>query len=88
MHLANEVKTVAAMILQKLYDLSVGYRMISPRLDLLFVELNNEAPAYIQRSLFDSALSFAVYRSWIEYGETDNEVRITPDGCNEISVYR
>jgi|GEM_PF-3463345 hypothetical protein len=88
MDLANEVKAVAAMVLQKLYDLSVGNRMMAHRLDLLFVELNDEAPHYIQRSLFDSGLGYAVDRNWIKYGETDNEVRLTVDGRIEVLTRR
>lgn len=88
MHLANEVKTTAGMILSKLYDLSVGNRFIYHRLDLLFVELNNEAPRYIQDSLFDSGLGYAVDRKWIKYGETDNEVQLTVDGRIELLTRR
>ncbi|MGE5444915.1 MAG: hypothetical protein ACM3SR_10005 [Ignavibacteriales bacterium] len=88
MHLANEVKTVADMILQKLYDLSVGNPLICQRLDLLFIELNNDAPHYIQDSLFDSGLGYAVDRKWIKYGETANEVLLTVDGRIEVLTRR
>ncbi|MGE5445539.1 MAG: hypothetical protein ACM3SR_13235 [Ignavibacteriales bacterium] len=88
MNADNEVKTIASMILQKLYDLSVGNRMKSHRLDLLFVELNNEATGYIQRSLFDSGLGYAGDRKWIEYGETANEVLLTVDGRIEVLTRR
>ena len=84
MYLADEIKAVAGMILRKLYDLSLNNTLIYYRIDTLFVKLNNEAPRYIQRSLFDSGLSYAVGRKWIEYSPTANEVRITPDGSNEV----
>lgn len=80
----NEVKTIASMILRKLYELSLGNLLVYHRLDLLFVELNNLSPHYIHRSLFDSGISYAVDRDWVEYSPTGNEVRITTDGCNEV----
>jgi hypothetical protein len=83
-----EVKTVASMILRKLYDLSLGNQIIPQRLYLLFEELNNESPHYIQDSLFDSGLGYAVDRKWIEYGETDNEVLLTVDGRIEVLTHR
>jgi hypothetical protein len=86
MHLANEVKTITGMIVQKLYDLSMGNPHISHKVDFLFVALSNEAPHHIERSLFDSGLSYAGDRQWIECGEKANEVRITANGCNEVLV--
>ncbi len=80
----NEVKTIANIILRKLYELFLDNPLSYHRLDLLFVQLNNVSPHYIHRPLFDSDLSYAVDREWIEYGETANEVRITADGCNEV----
>ena len=82
--IADEVKTVSGMILRKLYDLSQGNTSIYYRIDILFVKLNNEAPRYIQRSLFDSGLGYAADRKWIEYSQTADEVRITTDGCSEV----
>jgi hypothetical protein len=84
LYLADEVKTVAGMILRKLYDLSLGNTPVYYRIDTLFIKLNNEVPRYIQRSLFDSGLGYAVDRKWIEYSPTANEVRITTDGCSEV----
>jgi hypothetical protein len=81
----NEVKTIAGMILRKLYDLSVSNTI---SLDLLFVELNNEAPHSIQHSLFDYGLGYAVDRKWIKYGKTDNEVLLTVDGLIEVLTRR
>ncbi|MGE5445099.1 MAG: hypothetical protein ACM3SR_10945 [Ignavibacteriales bacterium] len=79
---------MAVMILHKLYNLSLGNQLKGQRQDRLFVELNNERPRYIQRSLFDSGLNFAVYKNWIEYGETHNEVLTTVDGRIELLTRR
>jgi hypothetical protein len=88
LYLADEVETIIGMILRRLYDLSLGNQSIPQRLDLLFEELNNEAPHYIQDSLFDSSLGYAVDRKWIRYGETDNEVLLTVDGRIEVLTHR
>ncbi|MGE5444618.1 MAG: hypothetical protein ACM3SR_08465 [Ignavibacteriales bacterium] len=50
--------------------------------------MNNEAPRYIQDSIFDLGLGYAVDKKWIKYGETDNEVLLTVDGRIEVLTRR